>query len=296
MSAEVNIHGLKRGIPADVMRQVRQECGFGCVLCGRLPFKYDHFDPEWADAKEHRPEGIALLCGDCETQRTRKLIGINQVRLARAAPFNMEPGRDPFWGLRLGSEPVEVVFGGNRARNSDRNILFEINGVPLFGVERDGDAWVLLGSLCDDQGRASLKFEGSEIVARRGQWDITLIGQSLTVRSSPGNVVAELVLDGERRLLELRRLRMSLANGWRIEGTAQRVSVMGPRGETYTLGGNTFDGFGGNLISLAIPELGVWENWVAPNAHRAKFPQYKDDVARRVRRKAQKASRKANRR
>ncbi|MEJ7601434.1 MAG: hypothetical protein WKG01_26255 [Kofleriaceae bacterium] len=200
------------------MRQVRQECGFGCVLFGRLPFKYDHFDPEWAEATEHRAEGIALLCGDCETQRTRHLIGINQIRLARISPFNLVQGRDPFWGLRLGSEPLALAFGGNCGRASNRVVPIEINGVPLIAIERDADAWLVSGALCDDSGRASLRFAGSEIIASRGQWDVDLVGQSLTIRRGKGDVVAEIVLDGENRVLELRRLKMSLANGWRLEG------------------------------------------------------------------------------
>lgn len=296
MKQTENVHGLKRAIPADVMRKVRQECGFGCVLCGRLPFKYDHFDPEWADAKEHRPEGIALLCGDCETQRTRHLIGINQIRLARAAPFNLQPGRDPFWGLRLGSEPLDVVFGGNRSRNSDRHLLCVVNGVTLFGAERDGDGWVLVGSLCDDNGRASLRLQGSEIVASRGQWDINLTGRSLTVRRGSGDIVVELVMDGEQRVLELRRLKMSLANGWRIDGTTEFFVVSGPRGETYSIGRNHFEGLGGPLIAFDMPELGVWADWVAHDPSRGASPNPKSRAQRRSRRKAQKESRKRNRR
>jgi hypothetical protein len=60
----VNKHGLRRAIPEEVKRLVRQNSGFGCVLCGLSLYHYDHIDPPFKEAQAHRPEDICLLCPD----------------------------------------------------------------------------------------------------------------------------------------------------------------------------------------------------------------------------------------
>lgn len=60
--SHTNAQGLPRHIPADVARQVRERCGFGCVVCGSAIIDYEHFDPEFKNATAHEPKGIILLC------------------------------------------------------------------------------------------------------------------------------------------------------------------------------------------------------------------------------------------
>ena len=59
---DTNKHGLSRYIPEAIKREVRQRCGFGCVICGFGFYDYEHFDPDFADAKFHDPNGMTLLC------------------------------------------------------------------------------------------------------------------------------------------------------------------------------------------------------------------------------------------
>jgi len=70
---DVNKHCLKREIPAAVKRTVRQACGFGCMVCGEAIYEYEHIDPEFAEAKEHSPDAIGLLCPTCHARVTRRL-------------------------------------------------------------------------------------------------------------------------------------------------------------------------------------------------------------------------------
>ena len=51
----------ERNIPAEIKRQVRQRCGFGCIICGLPIYEYEHME-EWAKVKRHRTEEITLLC------------------------------------------------------------------------------------------------------------------------------------------------------------------------------------------------------------------------------------------
>ncbi|MHB0562224.1 hypothetical protein ACX3RA_15640, partial [Escherichia coli] len=58
----INKHGLSRRIPETIKRQIRQRCGFGCVICGFGFYDYEHFKPDFVDAKVHDPNGMTLLC------------------------------------------------------------------------------------------------------------------------------------------------------------------------------------------------------------------------------------------
>lgn len=285
-----NAHGLDRAIPAHVKRQVRQECGFGCVICGRLPYEYDHFDPEFTDAKEHRAEGIALLCSRHHSDRTAGRIAQDTVRAKRITPCNTV--NDPKWDFNLGTDPLTFIFGGNRQEQGDRAGI-SINGIPVFRLEREEGEWLITGNLCDDLGRATLRFQRGELIASRGQWDVTLEGHVFAVRRASGNVVAELAINADQRVVELRRLSMRLANGYHLEGDSDKLVFSGPK-LNLTVGGNTTTGVSGDLVSFDFPALGTWDDWIAPPVTSSARDD-KADAARRRRRKAAKAARKRNR-
>lgn len=83
-----NIHGLARDIPENVRRQVRQECGFGCVICGLAIIQYHHIDPEFVDAEIHDPKKIVLLCGSCH-QRAKDFWSKDLILKRSAKPKNI---------------------------------------------------------------------------------------------------------------------------------------------------------------------------------------------------------------
>lgn len=87
MSDNHNIHGLSRDIPTDIKRQIRKECGFGCVCCGLAIATYEHIIPEFKDAKEHNPEKMAYLCGNCHDRVTRGIWSKEKVLEARKNPW-----------------------------------------------------------------------------------------------------------------------------------------------------------------------------------------------------------------
>ncbi len=87
-----NKYGLKRSIPAEVKREVRKRCGFGCVICGNGIDDYEHVDPPFKDAKEHDPNGIALLCPNCHAKKTRGFGSANIVCNALKKPFCFSKG------------------------------------------------------------------------------------------------------------------------------------------------------------------------------------------------------------
>src|SRR5258705_9230975 len=88
----VNYYGLGRDIPEPVKLQVRQRCGFGCVVCGNPFIQYEHFDPEYKDAKDHLAEGITLLCGSCHDQTTKGLMSKEMVAYCNLNPYAISKG------------------------------------------------------------------------------------------------------------------------------------------------------------------------------------------------------------
>jgi hypothetical protein len=126
-----NKYGLQRDIPEPVKRAVRAACGFGCVICGLPFYHYDHFDPEFENARTHDAAGIALLCGYHHDKRTRGTLSKETVASACGAPNAVTHGvsRDL---MDVGSNYL-VHFGG---------ITF--NGVHTLIATADGERWLVL--------------------------------------------------------------------------------------------------------------------------------------------------------
>ena len=237
----MNKHGLARDIPEDIKRQVRRECGNGCVLCGILPYDYEHFDPPFVDAKEHRAEGIALLCD--RHHRAKQMLGTADIAAARLAPYNA--GKSAQWQVELGRVGSRTLVVGNNK--------FVVEGVLSAGIVLDGrtlialgrdetGAWLLSANLRDDDGRAALTIFENEAVIHQGLWDVTLEGKSLIIRSAPRRIVAVLSIDGDTGVVELERLNMVIAGGYKLDVDSSALTVSSATHRCWfdlSLSGNT---------------------------------------------------------
>ena len=87
-----NIHGLPREIPASVKKEVRKRDGFGCVFCAVPIIEYEHVDPLFAEAKEHKSSGITLLCPTCHAKVTKNQISKELVKDAMERPAALRGG------------------------------------------------------------------------------------------------------------------------------------------------------------------------------------------------------------
>ena len=91
MSDEINRFDLRRHIPSEVARAVRQRCGFGCVVCGAAIYDYEHFNPEFKDARIHDPSGIVLLCPNHHRAKGG-FISISKLNKCASSPFCKSTG------------------------------------------------------------------------------------------------------------------------------------------------------------------------------------------------------------
>jgi len=188
MMAEVNIHGLSRTIPEDIKRQVRRECGFGCVYCGLAIATYEHIDPAFKDAREHDPSKIAYLCGSCHDRVTRGVWSKQKIIVARSNPCCIRNHRchDSFDI----STPHPVIWVGpneiiniNKILSVDDHVVLSIDP-----PEQTGAPFSISGEFYDDYGNFLFKIHKNEWVGSVENWDIETVGRTITIRKGLGSI------------------------------------------------------------------------------------------------------------
>lgn len=229
MSA-INQYGLSRDIPEAIKRAVRQNCGFGCVICGGAIVEYEHIDPEFARARQHHPDGIALLCPGCHAKKTRNFLSRRRVIDAMREPAAKKVGF-AFSDLESAHQHPYVVFAGMTLRNCTTPV--EIHGMPVLRIETaeaTGAPYRLSASFFDPKGMPSLFIRQNEWQVLANTWDVEATGGVIVVRSAPREIALSLRLDpGEGVVVE--RLSM-FCGGYRLEGDCRTLNVISPGGGT----------------------------------------------------------------
>lgn len=211
-----NKYGLRRSdLPDPVRRVVRQECGFACVVCGRLGQHYDHFDPEFDEAREHRPEGIALLCATCHQDKTSGRLSNARVGQMRAVA--KDKWKDPPWRCHSAGSKVRLRFGSNLLIGSIVGFTFGPREILRIDAGEDPiEPWLLSGGFAHGAGEV-LRLERNDVVSCSGNWDVHFEGTLLTYRAGLGVIVAELdITDTE---IALSRLNLQWPSGVELEVT-----------------------------------------------------------------------------
>lgn len=189
---KINQYGLSRDIPADVKRVVRQRDGFGCVVCGSALYQYDHFDVEFAEAKQHDPDDIFLLCASDHDLKTKGLLSKETIRRHIANPKSKENGFS-FGPFDLGVQPPTVVLGDLKITNV--TTILEVLGEPVFSVrpaEAEGQPFRINACLRDANGAVILDIVDNQWRTRAENWDATVEGALITIRSAPRQIVLSL--------------------------------------------------------------------------------------------------------
>lgn len=205
----VNKHGLSRTVPIGIQEELRQRCGFGCVICGTCFYDYEHFDPDFVDAVAHRPEGMTLLCMQCNQKRKRGLLSRQTVTLHNAGPKCLQQGFAREW-LDYGTHPVSVAIGScsstwGEVITVDNESILAVRPPPEIGMP-----WNLSAKFADDQGRPTLAIEDNHLVVYASTWDVRTRGPRIVVRSRKGK--HSLVIKMEPpELIRIEKLDMSWA-------------------------------------------------------------------------------------
>lgn len=179
-----NRHGLNRDIPDAIKRVVRQRCAFGCVVCGNGIFQYEHFKPPFADALQHSPEGITLLCGGCHDKKTRGLLSLNTVIHCNSYPKALEQGfsRGPL-DMGHGISPT-IILGSCRITNTPTILsVFGESLLELSAPTEENSPFLLSATLLDRNGIKFLEIDKNEWKVAKGVWDCEVAGQLLIIHS-----------------------------------------------------------------------------------------------------------------
>ncbi|WP_152627488.1 hypothetical protein [Streptacidiphilus melanogenes] len=241
--------GDREAIKAEMQRQVRQWCGFGCVICGCPLYIYEHM-VEYAENPVHERENLTLLCPLHELEKTKGLLSRTDVQAANREPFNRSRGVTDPYGLHFSGGRCEMLLGGNRFLSEGRRLVPMLvnNQEPIaFDFNNDGHL-ELNASIPDRSGEVALLIVANEIVLATTAWDITFIGTRLTLRHGPGDFQFEASFQVPDRI-DITRLDMRYGDT-HVWVDPQGLHVRGPGPRTRDLNGTTMAGGFEHAIAL----------------------------------------------
>lgn len=220
--AERNKHGLGRYVPQDVKRAIRSRCGFGCVICGLAFYDYEHFDPDFKDARGHEPDGMTLLCMQCNQKRARGTLSAETVAKANADPKCKQQGFASEL-FDFASEPINVKFAG--VSFYDCATLIRIRGVDLLSFKppvEPGSPMLLSGHLADATGATTLKIEENVWSAGDENWDVEVQGPLITIRRGPKDIALQIRVTPPHAIA-IERIDMEF-DGYHLKGDEQTLA------------------------------------------------------------------------
>lgn len=190
--------------------------------------EYEHFSPEFSQARQHAPNGITLLCPNCHAKKTRNMLSERRVREANQSPAAKRI-RYAFSDLEGSEGKPFVKLAGMTLKNC--NIPLEVRGFPVLKIESPeeiGGPYRLSATFFNRQGQPSLFIRENEWQVFADSWDVEVVGPSVTVRTRPGEVSLRLVfVPGEG--LRVERLDM-YCGGFHLVGSDDKLAVYSPNG------------------------------------------------------------------
>lgn len=194
-----------RNIPLPIQREVRQRCGFGCVVCGMPLYEYEHM-LGWANVQRHVADEITLLCDQHHKERTNGLMPIERVCEANAAPFNRRSGVTKPYDLHFSGSECEAVVGGNRFTTSDAGYgtsmaAVVIDDIPLLGFVLADGHLLLHVNLFDESNNLILRIANNQLVHSVTPWDVRLVGRKLEIREGAGRFLVDITFEVPNRVV-----------------------------------------------------------------------------------------------
>jgi len=210
---KVNKCGLSRTIPADVRRKVRQQSGYGCVICGMGVIQYEHVAPEYHEAKFHDPSAITLLCPSCHSKVTTGFYSKQKVLQAMKSPVAMQKGFSKDFFDFCGPHPSIKLGGMTLIRCHSPVIIYDRPILTIENPKEPGGPFLLSGIFCDVDGKPTLEIVENEWRAHSSSWDVEVGGGEIIVRDSPRNIVLKLkVLPPDVILVEKLQMRFGFVD------------------------------------------------------------------------------------
>ena len=190
-----NKHGLPRNIPSSVKRQVRKNSKFGCIFCRCAIYEYEHIVPSFSDAREHDPDKICLLCGQCHNKVSKGLLSKESVLKKYVEVRESKLDLRPFDILDINVKHPEIVIGNCKFINPKK--IIELDGRTILSLhhkEGHGGMPTLSGVFSDKNGADLISIIDNEWSGSTEHWDLTTEGREIVIRHSKGHVALKIEL------------------------------------------------------------------------------------------------------
>ncbi len=167
--ARTNKFGRSDYIPAPIARQIRQQCGFGCVVCGLAFYDYEHWNPPFEELdSEPNAEGITIACPNHHRAKGG-LLSDDEYQACIANPKALQDGymQTP-WSK--GFAP-EIVLGNVTCTGGTR--VLSINGQTMIGFdppEEEGAPPRLTSKFFDSRGKEVFRIDGNRCIGNANAW------------------------------------------------------------------------------------------------------------------------------
>lgn len=186
-------------IPDPMKREVRQRCGFGCVICGMPLYTYEHI---WgyANVKRHVASELTLLCDQHQRESTNKLLSREQIIRADKDPYNLQEGVSKPYTLHYEGSDCAVDVGGNvfSFRDDGSNsefVAFAIDEESIISFKLDNGHWLLNLNVYDRNDNLILLIADNELIYSTTPWDIQLVGHNLVIREAEGKILVDTLFE-----------------------------------------------------------------------------------------------------
>lgn len=192
-----------RNIPEPMKREIRQRCGFGCVICGSIIYDYDHMLKDWSEVKEHISQDITLLCPGHHREKTNGLLTRQQVEAANKNPYNFKNHFSSPYMLHFTGGVGVAVIANNIFTNDSLVKAFEgqnlpyvvpilIDGNPIIGFKFQDERLLLDIKIFNEFNEPILVVLDNQLVFKPEAWDVDLRGSTLVIREAPRKIVLKL--------------------------------------------------------------------------------------------------------
>lgn len=238
MPTKKNKHGLPRYIPAPIRRTIRQDCGFGCLICGCAIYHYEHIDPEWHAARDHLPSKMALLCGGCHSKVNKKIWSKDKIKEARNDPYCLRAGASHY-ALDVASGEFKVRMGA--AIFVDPKCVLSIFGCELLRIaepEQSGAPPRVYGEFYDSEGARMFRIDDNEFMGDVSNWDIETVGPVTTIRRKEREIALRFRMT-TRSSIEIERLDMWY-KGARVIADTGGVTIANPANQSVQFHGSIY--------------------------------------------------------
>lgn len=245
-----------RNIPLPIQREVRQRCGFGCVICGLPLYEYEHM-AEWASVKRHVANEITLLCDQHHREKTGGLLPKEVVSKANLDPFNLRDNVSKPYNLHFSGKNAEIEIGSNSFTCEDLGygtamVPISVDGTPLIGlIIADGHLLLNL-VIFDEFNNPVLHIKNNQLYYSTEPWDIQLIGTKLTIREAHRKILIEIIFKPPNKVI-INRGRF-LRNG--VEILVKPEHILITNNSTVISGCSTSNCYGGLIIGYHDKPIG----------------------------------------